>query len=282
MPSKRIPELDVGTMGMGSLFETAQVDGSSATGYNSTKVSASDVANYAATQQQYSDLDTDAKTLVGAINEAAQGGGGSSTFSGLSDVQFGTLYNGQIPKYDSAAQKWKNVDLFLRTILECWDGSTVGDDIDNYVPNQFTPEPVLRVMQEDGSNDFDYAFIGCERDSFGAAVALVFARCYVNSNGDNVIKTATLVDSTDNPHTEMTVTFKESVVLTPLTLSGVLSAGSTTVTISDARIKGTMLVDVYTDAYGVSPSNVVVTNGSCVLTFEAQASNMTLKVRFSN
>lgn len=36
------------------------------------------------------------------------GGGGSSTFSGLEDVSFENLQNGQVPKYNSITQKWEN------------------------------------------------------------------------------------------------------------------------------------------------------------------------------
>ena len=36
------------------------------------------------------------------------GGGGSSTFAGLSDVDFDNLQNGQVPVYNSTSQKWEN------------------------------------------------------------------------------------------------------------------------------------------------------------------------------
>lgn len=37
------------------------------------------------------------------------GGGGSSTFAGLSDVSLTSLTDGDFPQYDATAQKWKNV-----------------------------------------------------------------------------------------------------------------------------------------------------------------------------
>lgn len=85
--SKRIPELDVGTVGIGSLFETAQVDGTSSTGYNSTKVSASDVGNFIANVLKYSDLDN--KTIIQAILDA--GGGGTANMTELTQAEYDAL-----------------------------------------------------------------------------------------------------------------------------------------------------------------------------------------------
>lgn len=59
-----------------------------------------------------SHLQTQSKTIVGAINELFNGGGGggSSTLSGLTDVSVDTqtLTNGQVLTYDGTTQKWKN------------------------------------------------------------------------------------------------------------------------------------------------------------------------------
>lgn len=48
------------------------------------------------------------------------GGGGSSTFAGLDDVNFSDLQNGQVPKYNSETHKWENAD-------ESGGGGTVTD-----------------------------------------------------------------------------------------------------------------------------------------------------------
>ena len=46
---------------------------------------------------------------TGAYRTTNQGGGGgSSTFSGLEDVSFSNLQDGQVPKYNSTTQKWEN------------------------------------------------------------------------------------------------------------------------------------------------------------------------------
>lgn len=61
-------------------------------------------------------------------------------------------------------------------------------------------------------------------------------------------------------------------------LTAVLSAGSTTVTISNAAILTTSTIDIYVDKYGISPEDVTVTTGQIVLTFAEQASDLNMKV----
>lgn len=61
------------------LFETAQVDAQSASGYTSAKHSMAAIADHIAAGVVYPELETTAQTLVGAINEAAQTGGGGTT-----------------------------------------------------------------------------------------------------------------------------------------------------------------------------------------------------------
>ena len=62
-------------------------------------------------------------------------------------------------------------------------------------------------------------------------------------------------------------------------LTGTLSVCSTTVTISDASILTTSNIDIYTDVFGVNPTNAVVTSGQIVLTFDAQESAVNVKVK---
>lgn len=62
-------------------------------------------------------------------------------------------------------------------------------------------------------------------------------------------------------------------------LIGSLAIGDTTVVLQDSFITTTSMIDVYTDVYGVNPTNVTVTTGSITLTFEAQESVLNVKVR---
>lgn len=89
--------------------ETAIVQGGAGS-KTTKKVALAVLASFIAEDLQFSSaLTTVSKTLIGAINELAQGGGtgGSSTLAGLTDVQIGTnVTTGQILKYNGS--KWVN------------------------------------------------------------------------------------------------------------------------------------------------------------------------------
>lgn len=69
---------------------------------------------------------------------------------------------------------------------------------------------------------------------------------------------------------------------TPWTdVTGTLASGSTSITLSNAAITTSSTIDVYTDKFGVNPTNVTLATGSVTLTFEAQGSNLGVKVRVS-
>ena len=65
------------------------------------------------------------------------------------------------------------------------------------------------------------------------------------------------------------------------TLTGTLTAGQTSVTISDASITTTSDIDIYTDVYGIAPETVTVATGSVTLTFEARSADLHIKLRVS-
>lgn len=60
-------------------------------------------------------------------------------------------------------------------------------------------------------------------------------------------------------------------------LTGTLTAGSTSITISDSSITATSLIDVYNDA-GVGWESITATTGSVTITFEAQSADMAVEV----
>ncbi len=129
------------------LFETSIPNGS--LGYLSRKVSLDAIANFIAKALQYSDLQTEAKTLIDAINEAAQSGGGggasieemtqaeynaltpaqkadgtlraisdaSTSIGDIDDVNLSSPADGDVLAYDSTSSKWVNFDLgFFDTV----------------------------------------------------------------------------------------------------------------------------------------------------------------------
>lgn len=87
----KITGLSAGTVKGGSLLATSEPDSSTPPVYSSSKVSAADVADFVATTKNYSGLQTTNKTLVGAINEAAQGGGGSANMTELTQAEYDAL-----------------------------------------------------------------------------------------------------------------------------------------------------------------------------------------------
>lgn len=64
-------------------------------------------------------------------------------------------------------------------------------------------------------------------------------------------------------------------------LTGTLTAGTTTLTLTDSTITTDSKFDFYTSIYGVNPTAVTVSNGSITLTFDAQETNMNVEVRVS-
>jgi hypothetical protein len=76
----RISELTaIDTINNGDLVEVSTVDSNSESGYASRKASMTDLGNKLNNSIEYStDLETTDKTIIGAINEIAQGGGGSA------------------------------------------------------------------------------------------------------------------------------------------------------------------------------------------------------------
>lgn len=65
-----------------------------------------------------------------------------------------------------------------------------------------------------------------------------------------------------------------------LTQSVTLSTSAdTTVTFSNAAITTDSMIDVYTDTYGVNPSDVAVTTGTCTLTFAKVSTAQTISAR---
>lgn len=61
-------------------------------------------------------------------------------------------------------------------------------------------------------------------------------------------------------------------------LSGVLAAGSTSISLSNSIITTESLIDIYTDDYAIAPTSATVINGKITLTFESQNKAVKIKV----
>ena len=64
-------------------------------------------------------------------------------------------------------------------------------------------------------------------------------------------------------------------------VTGKLLAGQTTISFLSASITTSSIIDIYTDVWGINPETVTVSTGSVSMTFEAQASDLGVKVRVS-
>ena len=62
-------------------------------------------------------------------------------------------------------------------------------------------------------------------------------------------------------------------------LTATLTAGSTSLVFSDSSILTTSTIDIFTSVWGVNPTAVTVATGSVTLTFSAQQSDISVKVR---
>lgn len=60
---------------------------------------------------------------------------------------------------------------------------------------------------------------------------------------------------------------------------GTLTAGDTTLTITNSEIAEGSMIEFYPDIYGLEPTNVSVTAGQIVLTFDAQGVDIHVKVK---
>lgn len=64
----------------------------------------------------------------------------------------------------------------------------------------------------------------------------------------------------------------------PTELTATLSVGATSVTFTNAAITSTAKIDVYTDTFGVNPTNQSVSGTTLTLTFKAQTAAVSVKV----
>ena len=64
-------------------------------------------------------------------------------------------------------------------------------------------------------------------------------------------------------------------------VTGTLIAGQTSITLQDSAITTDATIDIYTDTYGVKPTNVVTVNGQITITFSIQLADLGVKVRIS-
>lgn len=177
---------------------------------------------------------------------APNGGGGASALDDLTDVDLTTPSNGQVLKYDSANSKWINAN-------ESGGGASSLNDLNDVTITSATQGQVLKK----GASDWENSSLS--KNDVGL---------------DNVDNTSDL-NKPISTATQAALNAKENA---STVLTSTLSAGNTSLTFSNAAITTTSMYDVYADKYGLTPTNISITTGQAVLTFEAQSSNVSIKL----
>ena len=114
------------------------------------------------------------------------------------------------------------------------------------------------VSLEDQESESGYSSFKIESENVAGQFLSAYTISALNTTSKNVIGAVNELKGTE--------------------LTSSLTAGQTTVTISDAAILTTSTIDIYVDKYRISPEDVTVTTGQIVLTFAEQASDLNIKV----
>lgn len=80
------------------------------------------------------------------------------------------------------------------------------------------------------------------------------------------------------PYHPATKKYVDDLIPTQTILTDTLTAGNTTLTFTDSSILTSSLIDVYTDTFGVNPTNMTSSTGELILTFPAQTDDVDVKV----
>lgn len=209
------------------------------------------------------------------------GGGGGTTVvanpSGeatddLAKIQIGNTIYGITDdeivfiKGELVNNSWKLVDVTFDDIYELVEnGDRLAVLILSY-PQQHDCYYILSAVSED---QIEFAYVGNNFALNGRVITSknVFA-VVVSTNQDDIF----ILERSVNTGVRLDCIAE---------LTATLTAGQTTLTFTDSNIQLDSVFDYYTSIFGVSPTNAVVTSGQLVLTFEAQDSDMSVKVRVS-
>ena len=163
-----------------------------------------------------------------------------TAFANMSDVDFNNLQNGQVPVYNSTSGKWENSS-----------GGGGAASLDDLTDVEITTPSDGQFLKYNSS------------DNEWQNVTVI----------DDSTTSASKVWSSNKTNSEL-----ESKEDAPTILTSTLSAGSTSLTFSNAAITTTAMYDVYADKYGLTPTDITITTGQAVLTFEAQSANVSVKL----
>lgn len=181
------------------------------------------------------------------------------------------------------------------------DGIFSGGFID-YVPNVPYEDMTyhFELFYSDSYSPYDIQKVSCDLDLtslvgnfeiFGitvtAEITSTYLRIFIGDNssstGDLFITGIALFPDIrwDNKDSMIQKYVKDVAAPAFVEVTGTLTAGNTSITLSNAAITTTSTLDIYTDVYGVNPKTVTVANGSVTMTFDGQNSDIGVKVRVS-
>ncbi len=182
--------------------------------------------------------------------------GGASALSGLSDVNISSVTDGQFLTYDSTSSKWNNESVAL--------GDTV-----SVTQVQSTGTKIATVTVNGNGTDI-YA-----PTSGGATALSGLSDVDLTTPSDGQVLTY------DNANSKW---INANVPSVGTVLSGTLTTGSTSITLSSSALTNNSLIEVFDDLDVPYNSKTLDTSANppeLTLTFDAQESNMTVKVRVS-
>lgn len=207
--------------------------------YSSLKTSIADIADKVATGTNFNELDTTDKTLVGAINEAAQSGG-TTVVANPSEEATDTLTKLQVGE-----------DIYSISGGGSGSGHTILTDSG------------VELAQKDNLQ-FKGVYVHNDNNNNKTVVEMTRTlplREYQLLSQEEKKGVIVVTDDTPDPSYTDVV--------------GTLAAGDTQITLSSSAITSDCTIELYTDNYGVNPIDIVITNGEQVLQhFVAQESEL--------
>lgn len=201
----------------------------------------------------------------------------------LSDVSVTSASNGQVLKYNNGI--WENVNESTGSTVSVTQIQSTGTKIatitvDSVDTDLYTPNGGGGAVALDDLSDVDI-----DTTTLANHDELVYNSS--TSQWENKQVTVTLTQAqydalvnagTVDPDVFYLITDASIVPWTDLTST--LTAGSTSIIFSNARITANSTIDVYTDS-DIDYNSITVTTGQVVITFDAQVNNVSVKVRVS-
>lgn len=228
-------------------------------------------------------LTTTAQTLSGAVNELDGEVGAIdtrlTTAEGKITADEGTLATavGNISTLSgkvSALETKVGSAVLTTTASDCSGAINELDAEDGVLAGKITAletqngsEVLLTVAQ---------TLSGAINELYNAPASGVEADDVSYDNTDSGLTATNVQDAIDEVKSDV-----DAIVLPDVEIvRGTLTAGQTSVALTASKnVSATALVDVFADAYGVNPTAVSISGAVVTLTFEAQASDLTVAVR---